>query len=98
MSPRVAPIPATGSGAMDEKLTPEVLDQLNVAQATRANKEHLDSIGGLRGLAALLQVDLKRGLTDEQAAHLRARCVFAFGWAVDGPVCPLLLPTVCPTH
>ncbi len=54
-------------------LTLATLDQLNVAQATASNKETLDGLGGLPGLAALLGVDLKQGLTEAQATQLRER-------------------------
>ena len=56
-----------------QHVTPAILDQLNVAQATDSNKAALNAMGGLPGLAALLGVDLKRGVTEEQATQLRAR-------------------------
>lgn len=55
------------------RITEAMLDKLNVAQSTSSNKDALDGMGGLGGLASLLGVDLKRGLTDAQAAELRTR-------------------------
>lgn len=54
-------------------VTLEMLDRLNVAQASRENKECLDSLGGVKGLAGLLGVDLRNGLSEAQATALRER-------------------------
>lgn len=60
-------------GNQQQHVTPAMLDQLNVAQATDSNKSALNAMGGIPGLAALLGVDLKRGVTGEQATQLRAQ-------------------------
>lgn len=54
-------------------VTVEMLDLLNVAQAARENKAHLDSMGGVKGLAGLLGVDLRNGLSEAQVTALRER-------------------------
>ena len=53
------------------QVTFEMLDKLNVAQSTQANKEFLDSIGGVTGLAARLKLDLQKGLSEEQVVEYR---------------------------
>ena len=77
MSTAIRVAPAGGDTLMEKegkgKMTQAMLDKLNVAQASSSNKDYLDGLGGLRGLAALLDVDLKKGLTDAQAADLRIR-------------------------
>lgn len=50
-----------------------MLEKLNVAQATQSNKEYLDSLGGIEGLAARLKVNLQKGLTEEQANEYRSK-------------------------
>ena len=48
-----------------------MLDKLNVAQSTQSNKEYLDSLGGIEGLAARFKINLQMGLTEEQAIDSR---------------------------
>jgi len=51
--------------------TGQLLRKMNVMQAPEENKAELDKIGGLEGLAKLLEVDLKNGLTAEQTEKSR---------------------------
>lgn len=62
-----------GSDGGAAGVTVEMLDRLNVAQAARENKAHLDSVGGVKGLAGLLGVDLRNGLSEAQVTALRER-------------------------
>ncbi len=62
-----------GNGGAGAAVTVDMLERLNVAQAAQGNQEYLESLGGLKGLAALLGVDLQNGLTEEQVKALRAR-------------------------
>ena len=55
------------------QLTQEILDQLNVSQATHENKQQLDELGSVEGLAGKLKVNLATGLTDHQVKESRAR-------------------------
>ena len=54
-------------------ITQEVLDSLNVAQATEDNQKHLMELGGVQGLATQLKIDLKGGLTKAQVTANRER-------------------------
>ena len=62
-----------GKAGAGSSVTLDMLERLNVTQSSQRNKEYLDSLGGLPGLAALLGVDLQSGLTDDQAKALRLR-------------------------
>lgn len=53
------------------EITKEVLASLNVEQARAANREKLDSIGGVEGLASLLHLSLETGLTSSQVIEMR---------------------------
>jgi hypothetical protein len=68
-----APVTASGTKDGGVGVTVDMLERLNVAQAAQSNQEYLESLGGIKGLAALLGVDLRNGLTEEQARALRGR-------------------------
>jgi hypothetical protein len=55
------------------QVTIETLEKLNIAQQTKENKEWLDQLGGVPGLAAKLKVNLQTGLTEEQAVAYREK-------------------------
>ncbi|GMH68470.1 hypothetical protein TL16_g04938 [Triparma laevis f. inornata] len=54
-------------------LTQDILDSLNVAQASEDNKKNLDDLGGTDGLAARMGLNLKTGLSDAQVDASRER-------------------------
>lgn len=54
-------------------LTQDILDSLNVAQASEDNKKNLDDLGGTDGLASRMGLNLKTGLTDSQVEASRER-------------------------
>lgn len=46
---------------------------MNVEQSRKDNKEYLDSLGGIEGLASKLHVNLETGLNDDQVLEMRKR-------------------------
>lgn len=58
-------------------MTQETLDTLNVSQATKENKQRLDELGAVAGLAARLGVNLTKGLSDYQVESSRSRSFHA---------------------
>ena len=56
-----------------ENVTWETLGNLNVAQDSKNNKQNLDNLGGVLGLADRLGVSLETGLSDPQLDQMRER-------------------------
>ena len=56
-----------------QPLSQELLNSLNISQASADNKKNLDNIGGTNGLAAMLKVNLSEGLTNAQVTEYRER-------------------------
>ena len=54
-------------------ITQEILDSLNVEQSRETNKQDLDKLGGVEGLAKALGVNFDTGLTHEQVLTQRAK-------------------------
>ena len=69
---RLVTMTAVISPSSSLKLTRQDLAKLNQDQMTEENKAELKSRGGVEGLASLLDVDLKCGLTGEEESS---------GWA-----------------
>jgi len=55
------------------ELTQDILDSLNVAQASDDNMKNLADIGGIEGLCARMSLNTKTGLTDAQVEAYRER-------------------------
>ena len=55
------------------ELTQDILDSLNVAQASDDNMKNLADIGGIEGLCARMSLNTKTGLTDAQVKAYHER-------------------------
>eukprot|EP01038_Epipyxis_sp_PR26KG_P016242 gene16242-22109_t len=65
--------PATAEEAVGDTVTQTVLNNLNIAQQKEDNKNFLEKLGGVEGLAAKLHLNIDTGLTKQQVLELRAK-------------------------